>query len=650
MKKKLVCLLCFLLAAKLSPAQVIDSLLKVLPASKDTQRVKLLYSLCFEYAYSEPEKGKRYGAEALELSEKLNYTLGKAKTLNRIGIIYDVTGKYDSAIYCYTQAGNYYVKAKNIKGKGSSLNNIGLIYGTLGNYPKAISTYFEALKIFEDVKDEGYVASALNNIANAYADISKYDLAFRYYSQAAVINKKINDQQALASNYTNIASSLRECHKPDSALYYANKSLEIQTVLNNQYGLGILYTLLGNIYADLGLQEKTLPFLLKSLKIRNELNDEAGKASVLYVLSVVYKGLKNPVLAEKYALEAHELALKNKSYRMLRKTALFLFNFYKETGEFKKASEFVDVAIMAKDSALNEEGQKSITNLEIKYETEKRELEFEKKSLALENATLEIKQKRSTIVLLISACLLILLFGFGIYSYIRNRNRRSLDAQMLSQQELRNKAIIDAEEKERVRIARELHDGIGQQLSAAKMNLSAFEFSVADQDKAKFKDLIALVDDAVKEVRTISHNMIPNALLRSGLASAIRDFVNKLSGTNALKIDLHIVGISERLDTTLEAVLYRVIQECMSNIVKHSQATQVNIQLIRHEDHLNLVIEDNGKGFDAKNVENLDGIGLKNIISRVHYLNGTVDFDSLPGKGTTIIVDVPITKEQPNLK
>jgi signal transduction histidine kinase len=296
----------------------------------------------------------------------------------------------------------------------------------------------------------------------------------------------------------------------------------------------------------------------------------------------------------------------------------------------------------ARDSALNEESNHNMAEMEARYESEKQALELEKKTLALHNADLEIEQKRSTILMLISICLMLILIGLGFYRFKRLKQQRRHDADLLMQQELRNKAIIETEEKERVRIARELHDGIGQQLSAAKLNLSAFEQVVPPANKEAFQNLEKLMDDAVREVRTISHNMIPNALLRSGLVSAVRDFINRLAGSSALKIDLHIVGLDKRLDTHVETGLYRVIQECVSNIIKHAGASQVVIQLILHDNHLNLLIDDNGAGFDTRKINSFEGIGLRNITSRILYLNGTVDFDSTPGRGTTVIIDIPL--------
>jgi two-component system NarL family sensor kinase len=640
---KKIILLCFIqLFSTLLFAQKADSLLSVLPNVTDTFKVQTLNHLCLELAYSEPDKAKQFGFEALQLSEDIKYILGKAKALNRLGIVYDVTGNYDSAIYCYLQAGVNYSSINNQYGKACAINNIGLLYAGDGKYTKALGNYFAALKIFEKENKDADVASAFNNIGSVYADLTKYHLAFNYYFKSVAINQKNNDQEELAANYTNIASSFREYGNLDSSMFYIKKSIVIEQASNNQFGLGKLYNNLGNAYVDKLEYEKALYYLFEALKIRTALNEQFGQSSTLYNIAAAYSSLNQNAKAKEYALKAHKIALELNHYKMLRKTSMMLFFLYNKTKEYEKAVQYVDLAMEARDSVLNEESSRNISELEVKYKSEKQALEIEKQTLALNNAHLEIEQKRSTIIILLIAATLVLIIGIGIYNRYRHKQQREFDAQLLSEQGLRNKAIIEAEERERIRIARELHDGIGQQLSAAKMNLSAFESKVSEQDKDTYQTMIQLVDDAVKEVRTVSHNMMPNALIRSGLVSAVRDFINKLSVTDKLKIDLEIIGLNNRLESTTETILYRVLQECVSNIIKHAQASMVSIQLVKHTDHLNILIEDNGNGFDTKKINQFEGIGLKNILSRVQFLNGTIEFDSTLGRGTTVIIDIPV--------
>ena len=230
------------------------------------------------------------------------------------------------------------------------------------------------------------------------------------------------------------------------------------------------------------------------------------------------------------------------------------------------------------------------------------------------------------------------------YRRLKLKKESQLQSEIMKQQQLAVKAVLKAEENERERIAKDLHDGVGQMMSAAKMNLSAFESEMNltnPEQKETFEKIINLVDDSCKEVRTVSHIMMPNALLKNNLDNAIREFTNKISN-KTLQVSVYTEGLEERLDSNVETVLYRIVQESVHNAIKHAGASKLDISLIRDKDGISGTIEDNGKGFDTSNKENFDGIGLKNITTRVEFLNGTVDFDSTPGKGTLIALHVPL--------
>jgi two-component system, NarL family, sensor kinase len=224
------------------------------------------------------------------------------------------------------------------------------------------------------------------------------------------------------------------------------------------------------------------------------------------------------------------------------------------------------------------------------------------------------------------------------------KQKAKLQQAVFEQQQLAASAVLKAEEKERQRIAKDLHDGVGQMMSAAKMNLSAFEneiqFSNADQ-KLSFERIIGLVDESCKEVRTVSHQMMPNMLLKSGLGKAVAEFLDKID-QKVIKVNLHVEGLQERLKEDVEIVLYRVLQECVNNVIKHSGASHLDIALIKDKDGISATIEDNGKGFDLQQLGEESGMGLKNMQARINYLNGSIDFDSSPGKGTLVAIHLPV--------
>jgi signal transduction histidine kinase len=289
------------------------------------------------------------------------------------------------------------------------------------------------------------------------------------------------------------------------------------------------------------------------------------------------------------------------------------------------------------DSIFGIEKTKQIEELNTRYETEKKEgMIHEQQS--------EIDIQKIIIGAAIALIILASLLGFTQYRRYQWKQEAKMRSAILKQQEEATKAVIEAEEGERQRIAKDLHDGVGQMMSAVKMNLSAYESNAQfknEEEKQSFENIISLVDESCKEVRSVSHNMMPNALLKNSLASAIREFIDKLD-QNKLQVHLYTEGLEERLDSNIETVLYRVIQECVNNVIKHADANTLDISVIREVNEITATIEDNGKGFDTNTEEISDGIGLKNIRTRVEYLKGTVDFDSSPGKGTLVALHVPV--------
>jgi signal transduction histidine kinase len=308
-----------------------------------------------------------------------------------------------------------------------------------------------------------------------------------------------------------------------------------------------------------------------------------------------------------------------------------------QKGNTESAQIYFEKGIRVSDSILNTDVTKQIAEMGTKYETEKKEQE----NLLLKK---DNKIKSLSLWFLIIGLLLTVATFYLIFNRNKMKQKTLLQAEMLKQQELRSKAVLDAEETERQRIAKDLHDGIGQMLSAVKLNLSTVQskITINENEKLLFQNAISLVDDSVKEVRSISHNMMPNMLIKKGLANAVRDFIDKLSGTT-LKIDLEITGMNERLESTLESILFRVLQELVNNIIKHAQANHITIQLLKFENEITIMIEDNGVGFKVDDTLQSDkGIGLKNIISRIDFLKGNINFDSTINKGTTVTIDIPL--------
>ncbi|MDP1971967.1 MAG: sensor histidine kinase, partial [Sediminibacterium sp.] len=258
---------------------------------------------------------------------------------------------------------------------------------------------------------------------------------------------------------------------------------------------------------------------------------------------------------------------------------------------------------------------------------------------------LEVYRKNITIVALSIFVVLIVLLGYSFYNRRILQQKANMQLAIAAQQQKATIEIIEAEEKERKRIAEDLHDGVGQLMTAAWLNLQVLNEESQTENSTQFpliNKTMLLVDESCKEVRQVSHNMMPNALLRKGLINSIQEFINQIN-TGKLSINLQTDELRKPLESHVETILYRVIQESVNNVVKHAQATQLDISINQDQTGVTVMVEDNGVGFNTSITRDTDGIGLQNIRSRIAYLKGTVNWDSSNTHGTLVSIHIPAT-------
>jgi signal transduction histidine kinase len=620
-----------------------DSLVKALPQLKDTFKINALNDLGFGYCENDAERSLKFSRNSLSLSRRLNFKSGEIKALNNIGIVYDVTGEYDSALFYYDLSLRISKAFNNKKQIANTLNNIGLVEWNKGEYEKALTDYLSSLRLFEEINHLKGQANTLSNIGLIYFDLKKYEQSLKYHLNSLKIREEIKDEYGIGVSLTNIGMTYSELKQPEKSIDYFKRSIVAKEKSGDRYGLAISLNNLGIIFSEHHQEDEALKYQLKALPLRIELNDKYGLTTTYNNLAGIYNRKKDFTTSLSYSMKALTLADELKSRSKLRKVYRDISSSYKSLHDYPQALAYYEKYSELNDSIYSEESAKQLAEQQTRYESEKKDLAISKKNLEIERSGLEISQQKTQRNILLASILVLIVLGFLVYSRNRLKQKNIVQMERNQQQEARTKAVVEAEENERARIARELHDGIGQQLSAAKLNLSSLQSLIDRKDpeqSAIVKNIMEIIDDSVKEVRSVSHNMMPNALLKSGLGTAVREFLNRINITGKLKIELEVSGLNERLESITENILFRVIQEAVNNIIKHSGATVVNIQLIRFENELSLIIQDNGSGFDTG--KESAGIGLKNIRSRVEFINGTVDFDSSPGKGTTINIEIPV--------
>jgi two-component system, NarL family, sensor kinase len=618
----------------------IDSLERLTRIQKDTSLVKTYNELTWEYRLVDRDQSIAYGNKAITLGQQLKFLRGVAQAYNDLGIIYYDKENYDTAIQLYEQAAQIRKKLGDELGLARLYNKIGIVYQKEGEFAPALEYQLKALPLFEKLKDDIGVSYSLNNIGILNQNMGRYDESIRYQEQSIIIKEKIGDKQGLAGSYVNIANIYLIKNDFARSEEYYQKAIEMCRAIGDKEYLANALNNFGSQLLTMKKYEKAISLINESYQLRNELGDTKGMVSCLNNLGNIYNETGRYDSALVILEKALEMGAKAPNTKPeINKIYLSLSEVFEKKGDNNKALEMYKHYASSKDSLFTDELGTKFAELETRFKTLEKEKTIQEQQFA-------ITQKNYWIAGIGGLLVLGSLLGYSYYRRYRLRQQARLQQEIMKQQELATRAVIEAEEEERQRIARDLHDGIGQMMSAAKMNLSAFESSVQIHNKDQqlsLEKIIGLVDESCRELRNVSHNMMPNALLKNSLATAVRDFIDKME-KKALEVHLYTDGLDERLDANTETVLYRVIQECVNNVIKHARASSLDISIIKDETGISATIEDNGKGFDTSTRENFDGIGLRNIHTRIEYLKGTVEFSSNPDRGTLVALHVPLRR------
>ncbi|MCW8981781.1 MAG: ATP-binding protein [Altibacter sp.] len=392
-----------------------------------------------------------------------------------------------------------------------------------------------------------------------------------------------------------------------------------------------------------------IPRLKEAITISDSLNSINSFAFNTMALADTYAKMGRPELAIPFLEEAIQKVTSVKKPQVL----IYLYTKMAEinvaASNFKDAYNYKILEASLRDSISSERMQKNIAELEVKYDTEIKERKIAEQNLQIEK---ESRQKTQIFIGLIALGILLLvsfLFFRKRLKYQKTiaHQKETLQTQRITELQQKNKllalsSMIEGQEAERLRIAKDLHDSLGGLLSTVKAHFSSIQREIEQLEQLNLTGKTnALIDEACLEVRRISHNMMPHALSLSGLKGAVEDMSEQLH-QQGYEVTLEVSKLPEKMEPTREIMIYRLLQEIISNIRKHAEAKTILIQIIGYNGNVNIIVEDDGKGFDHQKAVENDGLGLKSINSRVQYLDGTINWDTQPGRGTSITINLPI--------
>lgn len=524
--------------------------------------------------------------------------------------------------------------------------NTGIGHFIVGDKDEALRLYLESLQGYERLEDTAGMISAYNELCVLYVGQKKFLEANEVISKAIKYSELTHNSQQLANGHNNRGLMYLDQHKNDSARKDFERAYFHYKQVHEIVGMSYSLDYLSSVLADEGDLDKALKYLRESRRLRIQTGDKMGEAMSINNIGELLLMQKKPLEALSYFAIARDTARKINFKGLVANTYKMEGDAQRQLGNYEQAYAALEAYQKVNEEILNDKKINAIEEWQIKYESEKKERLNQQLQQA--NKLQAITLSRRNIALTSSGIGLLLAIGISYLLYNRRRLRQQARHQqeLFVQQELRTQAIIDAEENERQRLARELHDGVGQILSAVRRKMQVLQRG-DDALDGEAEESLSLLDESIREVRQLSHNMMPPALRNKNLTEALDELAARVRQTTDLEVVTEWVGAGQlQLEKSQSLMLYRAVQEMISNIIKHAQAKTLTIELVNHEKELTLMVYDDGKGFDReKMMEGGGGLGLKNIESRISFIGGRLELDTSPGNGATYIIDLPLNPE-----
>lgn len=554
-----------------------------------------------------------------------------------------------------------------------------------GRDHKAMSLARSAMLLCAQRKNEVQLSQCNKVIAEAWMNLRDMDEAFKYYQLAIKQAQKTKSYEqeglvrlALAFYYHENQVFEKSWEQICKAETLASKHHLTILEMNVMAQKGIYFRRKGNIskaihYNEIAYREcldigkpmdqfdysinlstayaynkeydKALKVLFKGLDInKTKVRSSINSANALAAIAWVYALKDDADKALTYAEEALLLAKEAKNEHMLKLVYRTIARIYYRNGNYKKGYESYAEFVKLLESNFKKQRDEDVTELINNYEVQIRETRIKQliEQRKQEKQLLESQLNLSKYIIL-SFIIFLLILAIGVFQYFRRYKERIKNEQVLAAKTAKIEKqleFLDAQEKERSRIALELHDGLGSLLSSIKLRL---ESTYIQQKNEHLASILVDLTTACNEVRTISHNLNNFSLSMGDFEVRIQDFVTSFQ-SDQLRVQFDYVASSEVVITEIVMHhLLRIVQELVGNVIRHSKATELMVGVVIDEESLVILVEDNGIGFDA-NTTTGNGMGLKNVEVRLQSINGTMEIFSMPGKSTQLSIQLS-TKE-----
>lgn len=638
----------------------IDSLLTITTKSKRDSNSLNAYIELQRYFFDKGlyDSTLKYAVKALPLAEEIGTVKSLARMRYRLGMTYTNLFNYDSAEYYLNEALTSAYALRDTVLEVSCYNAFAYVHNYQSDYGTSIEYLLKAVNTI----DASHSAQLKEMLPQTYSSISYNFLVEKQFSKAIEYSKKAllikgypNENRYRVMLYLNVFDAYIKLDDIATSKKYLDSAIVVNQSIDNVILSAMVANNEGFYYQNIYDFKKASAAYLRSYQLNKSIGNGLLQSEAADNLAHLYFKNKNYEEAEHYALEANAIGKELKLYQVVADTYDVLRKNATRQEDYKTALNYAELNKIYADSALNQETHKITLSLESKYQNQKKEREIAALTITNTQNELEVvRRNRFLVAGGIGASSALIILGL----FYRNSRQKNLLAEQekkyqqeqikfleRQQQIVSLQSMINGQEAERTRIAKDLHDGLGGLFSTVKMYFSSLQHDTPTlKENDLFQKSYSIVDTASVEVRRIAHNMMPEVLMKLGLVNAVKDLCDNISAGKLLTVSLEVHGMNKRLNATTEIMLFRIIQELLNNIIKHAHATEAIIQFIRESERLSVIVEDNGHGFNTQETDEQNHSGMSTIQSRVNYLNGKMSIDSEKNVGTTIMMDFLINE------
>ncbi|MEP7323609.1 MAG: sensor histidine kinase [Saprospiraceae bacterium] len=585
-------------------------------------------------------------ADTLEsLSKENKYQKGIAQSMHLRAWYYSETGNRDSAALLYHRELSIYLTLHDSSGMAATYNNIGSNYRQAYQPDSAIPYLLKAVDLNLKLKQYKNVASGYANLGNLFSDQKLHEKGIEYLKKALAIRLEYGDEKGSPFTYNNIAVAFGTNGQLDSAFYYSKKGIDVALKFENYFVAGVIEGGLAHLYNEQNKYPEAIAFASKSLEYLQKVNRKANMVFPYINLATAYNRLNQPQKALEYAGQGYKIM---KDLDLISPMEVYyeeMAKSYELLGHDKESLIWFKKFMQLDDSLFKSENTKNLADAEAKYQNQKKENELTSQRLNLAHQSNKILKQRIWITGMVIGLLFLVIFSILYFNRYRLKKQTELDAAVIQEQKQGLEAIIAAQEEERKRIAKDLHDGVAQELVALKLGFNLLELKINSKSTIHPEQVSTLskqLDETTTEVRNIAHLMLPPTLEHQGLGPTLELLLANTLKNAGIDYKINIAGLSAGLNDKIEIGIYRIAQEIINNIIKHAHAKHVLFYLTLAGNILTLTVQDDGQGFNEQGIHQRSSMGLLNIVSRVATLGGTYKFENAEPHGTNSIVIIPI--------